>query len=269
MTFVTGGILPHGSALIPGFNEEGNTEEFKRVRNAVRIASRIILQKNPDTIVVATPHNLRIKGHIGVISSENCAGSLSSDTKTIKVSVRTDLPLAEAIYQESYENNLHVVKVNYGTDSGPLSCMPLDWGTIIPLFFLGCSRKVVVLTPSRELPLVELVKFGKIVRLAAGKLRRHIAFIASADQAHAHTKSGPYGFDRAAKQYDMFVEELVKQARLDRLIDLPLQMVQKAKPDGLWQMLILYGALSERKYRTVFSYYGRPSYYGMLVAVLS
>jgi aromatic ring-opening dioxygenase LigB subunit len=269
MSVVTAGILPHGEALIPGFIEEGNIEEFKRLRNSLRIASRIILQKNPDTIVIATPHNLRIKDHIGVIASENCAGSLSSGRKTVKVSVRTDLELAEAIYQESYKNNIHVVKVNYGTDSGPLSCMPLDWGTVVPLFFLGCSHKVVILTPSRELPLSELVDFGKIVRSASDRIGRRIAFIASADQAHTHDKSGPYGFDKTAEQYDIIIQKIVKQAKLDRLLGLPLKMIQKAKPDGLWQMLILHGALSEGKYRTVFSYYGRPSYYGMLVAVLS
>jgi aromatic ring-opening dioxygenase LigB subunit len=147
--------------------------------------------------------------------------------------------------------------------------MPLDWGTIVPLFFLGSSHKVLVLTPSRELPLSELVDFGKIVRSASERLGRRIAFVASADQAHAHDKSGPYGFNKAAERYDTIIQEIVKQANLDRLLDLPLKMIQKAKPDSLWQMLILHGALSEGKYRTVFSYYGRPSYYGMLVAVLS
>src|SRR5579884_1454023 len=70
MSVVTAGILPHGAALIPGFTEEGSVEEFRRLRNSLRIASKIILRKNPDTIVIATPHNLRIKDHIGVISSE-------------------------------------------------------------------------------------------------------------------------------------------------------------------------------------------------------
>ncbi|MEM0116907.1 MAG: hypothetical protein QXV32_00435 [Conexivisphaerales archaeon] len=269
MTVVTGGIFPHGSGLIPGFIEKGNRKEFVRLRRAAKKASELIHQKNPDTIVLATPHNLRIKGHIGIVVSENCGGSLSFHSKTVKISVTTDVNLANIIQEESLRRDLHAVSVNYGTDTGPLSSMPLDWGTVVPLYFLNKTRKIVLITPSRELPWKELVDFGMVVKSAAKRLRRRVAFIASADQAHTHSKDGPYGYDRAAKLYDELVLKLVEQAKLDRLLSFNPDLLQKAKPDSFWQMLILYGALHGVKYKTLFSYYGRPSYYGMLVAVLA
>lgn len=261
-----GAVFPHGSGLIPGFTERGDASEFERLRQAAEKASKLILGGDPETIIIATPHNLRIRGYIGIVNSENCSGKISSGKRVFKVSVSTDRELAEKIYEESLRKKLRVVLVNYGTDSGPLSCIPLDWGTIVPLYFLGTSKKIVLLTPSRELPWRSLVNFGKVVRSVADSMGRRTVFIASADQAHAHLKDGPYGYDEAAKIYDQYVNNYIRKSKLGLLLELPKQLIERAKPDSLWQMLILHGFMSKDRYKVSFSYYGRPSYYGMIVA---
>jgi aromatic ring-opening dioxygenase LigB subunit len=45
-----------------------------------------------------------------------------------------------------------------------------------------------------------------------------------------------------------------------------LEFVERAKPDSLWQMLILYGALELTPMKGELISYQVPSYFGMLVA---
>ena len=53
---------------------------------------------------------------------------------------------------------------------------------------------------------------------------------------------------------------------LRRLIDLDEQEIQEAEIDGLWQVLMLAGALEVVPMRHDLLSYQAPTYYGMLVA---
>jgi aromatic ring-opening dioxygenase LigB subunit len=88
--------------------------------------------------------------------------------------------------------------------------------------------------------------------------------VASADHAHAHDPAGPYGFDEAAAAYDARFLELLRAEPLDFA---PLaELVQPAKADSLWQLLVLQGAVSGPAELLA---YAAPSYYGMAVAVIA
>jgi aromatic ring-opening dioxygenase LigB subunit len=265
MPVVTGAILPHGSGVLPGFSEGG--VNFKTITQAMEKAASIVQSADPEVAVLASPHNLRIRNRLGIVGTEHYSGSVSEGKMTVSVRKESDVQLAKMIYSEAIRKGIHAAFVNYGTDSGPTSDMPLDWGSVIPLYFLPEIPKMVLITPSRELPLDELVRLGEVVNKVSNKLDRRVAIIASADQAHTHRKDGPYGYDRAANVYDKRVEMLVKEGRLDKLLNFGKSLVSKAKPDSLWQMLILYGSLKGCGLRPVFVHYECPSYYGMLTAV--
>ncbi len=102
---------------------------------------------------------------------------------------------------------LPVVGAHYGTTEGVTSDMPMDWGTLVPLWFMmpRCRKKpkIVIVTPSREIPLSKNFEFGQMIAEQAESNRnKRVVFVASADQAHAHKKNGPYGFNKQAKEYD-------------------------------------------------------------------
>lgn len=90
--------------------------------------------------------------------------------------------------------------------------------------------------------------------------------MASADQAHAHTEKGPYGFDPAADEYDRRIIDIVKEDKLEKLLDFDLKFVDKAKPDSLWQMLMLHGVRDVVSMKGQFLAYALPSYFGMMTA---
>jgi aromatic ring-opening dioxygenase LigB subunit len=154
--------------------------------------------------------------------------------------------------------------------SGEGSDVPMDWGALIPLWYMGArdsvKPRIVVIGPTREIPLSQLVELGRVIAEAADKSGKRIALIASADQAHAHDPDGIYGYDRAAEEYDRDIVSIVRDNRLERLLDFDLDFVERAKPDSLWQMLILYGASLVVPMKGSLISYDVPTYFGMLVA---
>ena len=131
----------------------------------------------------------------------------------------------------------------------------------MPLEFLRPPR-VVVVAPARDRPLEEHLRLGEAIAALPGR----VALIASADHGHAHDPDGPYGFDPAAAAYDARLQEILASDRLDFL---PLaELVEPAKADSLWQLLVLQGALRETARADVLAY-AAPTYYGMLVAELT
>lgn len=223
-------------------------------------------EARPDSIVIASPHNLRLHKHIGVVLSENSSGRVTEGKRSISLRAKCDVELAWRILEESEREGLPVVGANYGTFEGPLSDLAMDWGTLIPSWFFLKERRLVVVTPSREIPLRENFEFGRAVAKAAERTRKRVAFVASSDQAHAHKKDGPYGFSVKASVYDGLVVDAIRGGRLSSIMRFPRSLVDAAKPDSLWQMTMLAGALREVPMDGELFSYQVPTYFGMLCA---
>jgi aromatic ring-opening dioxygenase LigB subunit len=238
----------------------------------LRIAKEI-RETKPDTIVIATPHNLRLWGKIGVVTSENSSGRLQgsvTNKRSVYLKVRCDQEFAKELVNRAASRRLPVVGANYGGSEGASSDLPMDWGTMIPLWFVMKPRKkrpkVVIVTPSREIPLFQNREFGRVIAELAEKKTKRYVFIASADQAHAHKKSGPYGFNSAAAEYDRFVVDAIEKNRIQSVMNLKAKFVENAKPDSLWQITMLAGVLGKVRMRAELFSYQVPTYYGMICA---
>jgi aromatic ring-opening dioxygenase LigB subunit len=262
-------IAPHGSEAIPELAGE-KSEVFSETRRGKEELAKQMKKHAPDTIIVATPHGLRLDHTIGIVTSQYSAGRLEEKGKVVSIRLRCNRPLAQRIFQKAKSVGLPVVGANYGTDRGPESCMPMDWGVLVPLWFLGGHEKkkprIIIETPSRQIPLTQLVEFGKVTAQTAEKSDKSIAFVASADQGHAHNEKGPYGFHPASKEYDELVIKAIKENDLRRILGLDPRFVQDAKPDSLWQMAILEGVLEHVHMKARFVSYQATTYFGLLCA---
>ena len=261
-------IAPHGDEIIPQLAGD-KLEVFNKTKQGMEKIANLMKKQEIGTIVIATPHNLRLKGNIGVITAEFTEGSLQTDSASVKIRFKCNRSLAEEILRRAKKYKLPVMGVNYGTDEGSSSCMPMDWGTLIPLWFFGAQVKrprVVMVTPSREIPMEKLVRFGNLVAQAAKKTGEKVAFVASADQAHTHDKKGPYGFHQASVKFDKLVKEAVEGNNLKTLLNVEKQLIENAKPDSLWQIAILIGVLEEVPMKGKLISYQAPTYFGMLCA---
>jgi aromatic ring-opening dioxygenase LigB subunit len=107
---------------------------------------------------------------------------------------------------------------------------------------------------------------GRSIGRVLKESKKRIAFIASADQAHAHDVHGPYGFDPAAAQYDAWMQELIRADQLDQLVAADALLVENGKPDSLWPTLVLAGLLKENPRRASLLSYEVNVYFGILCA---
>ena len=273
MPIVFAGIAPHGDEIVPGLHRVMD-EASKRLMLGMEEFAEELVKADPEVIIIATPHNLRISEHIGVIITSYAEGSFKTEYGSIHMRLSCHQELAKKIYREAKERGLPVVAVNYGVSQGELSTISLDWGTLIPLWFIKEEYSkwnkpvppIIIVTPSREIPWEKLVEFGEAIVDTIDKEGKKAAFIASADHAHAHDPRGPYGYDEAAKQYDEKIISILKRNKLEELLSMDKEFIEKAKPDSLWQLLILHGVLKKTKLNLQYLVYECPTYFGMLVA---
>jgi len=262
-------IAPHGGELVPAL-AGSKLKLFSPTRRGMRVLAAAMRDCRPDTIVLASPHNLRLNKHIGVVTSEYSSGKTAEGRREISMRARCDVEFAKKLAEAGEAAGLPAVAANYGVFEGPLSDVPMDWGTMIPLwFFMKGTRprsRIVIVTPSREIPLTQNVEFGKVIAETAEAEKKRVAFVASADQAHRHQKSGPYGFDKRAAVYDKQVMDLIRHNELEEIVRMSPNFIDGAMPDSLWQMAMLVGALSVVPMKAELVSYQVPTYYGMLCA---
>jgi aromatic ring-opening dioxygenase LigB subunit len=270
MTLVYACIAPHGGEIIPLLASKSDPEGFRKTREAMKRIAREAARSKPDTFIIASPHNLRLFKRIAVVTAENSSGKLENVRKSVTLHAKCNVDLGRKLLESSARSRLPVVGANFGTSEGPASDMPMDWGTLVPLWFMSREMKlrfrILIVTPSREIPLLQNFEFGRVIAKVVEKEKSRIVFVASADQAHAHSRLGPYGFSRAAAEYDRLVVEAIKRDRMDTLLHLRQTFVERAKPDSLWQLAMLAGVGSEVKLRPKMISYEVPTYYGMICA---
>ena len=275
MPLVFGCIAPHGD-VIPG---SPGAESSPTTTAAMTAMGQRLEAAQPDTVVVVTPHGMRVDGAMAVSLAERAAGGLyealfpPDEVQRVRVDLAVDRDFARSVLANAETEGVPAAALHYGATSGPHDCYPLDWGAVVPLWFLGArfarQPQVVIVVPSRLLPLDAMLRFGRAVAGAAAASESRVALVASSDLAHAHQQDGPYGYHPAAQQFDDWVARCVKEGDLAELAQADMTLVRNASPDGLWQILVLAGALQRVPLRGEFLSYECPTYYGMLAAVYS
>ncbi len=227
----------------------GDVDLDPALRTALEELGRRFAAAEPEVAIVVTPHSVHVDGHFAVVTAGK-VGEWETDGEIARALLGIELP---------------ILGVSYGGNDPRTAEFPLDWGTEVPLSFLRAPRTVVV-SPARDRPLEEHLVLGRAIASKGLLQARRVALIASADHGHAHDAGGPYGFDPAAAAYDARLQEILVSERLDFL---PLAgLVEAAKADSLWQLLVLQGAAGESARADVLAY-AAPTYYGMLVAEIA
>jgi len=260
-------IAPHGELAIGEADTAGATPGAATRRAMVELGRRFDAAA-PDTVVVLTPLGIHVGGHVAIVVAGRVAGSLA-EAPAIALDLPADRHLAAAILDALAADGIPAVPVSYGGNDPGEAVMPLDWGSLIPLWHLGGRREpptpVVLVSPARDLPVTSHVAAGASIARAIAACGRRAALVASADQAHTHAADGPYGFDPAAAVFDALVLSTLREGRLGALAGIDPALVEAAKPDSWWQMLMLSGALDGSWTPEVLSS-EVPTYYGMLCA---
>ncbi|MBT2681194.1 extradiol ring-cleavage dioxygenase [Bacillus sp. ISL-35] len=262
--FVFACIAPHGGEIIPELKGI-NPDRMAVTRENMEKLGNYMSQARPDCIVVLTPHGTRIKGIFSISDSEKMMGSWEENDGFYGMEKLVERDLAKIIEDEANKNGILASTINYGTSSGPISCLPLDWGAIVPLRFMP-DVPIVVITSPRELSFDDHLKFGQSLRNAVAQYSGRVGLIASCDWAHTHDEKGPYGFSPAAKELDEQAVKFIKTNELEKMAEFESSFIEAAKPDGIWQTMILAGAIHPDERHVEFLSYENPTYFGLICA---
>jgi aromatic ring-opening dioxygenase LigB subunit len=287
MPLVIGAVAPHGFPIIPEMSDDA--EGATQTREAMLEMQRRFAAARPDVVFIATPHGFRVNGFVSIADCARGAGTLVLNDRKFEMNVPFDLRLTDAIVERARANDIPVAQVGYGGSNRNQSIMPMDWGTMTPLWFAGHTQNMtgkghvlaalfdgvpestgpaaVVAQPSRLLPKEINIEFGKAVAEAAEADERRIAFIASCDWAHRHDKNHANGYHPDAKKVDDAVVAAIKADDIPSLLKLDDETISNAAIDGLWQLLMLEGAKQVVPMTPEFLSYEVPSYYSMIVAM--
>jgi aromatic ring-opening dioxygenase LigB subunit len=269
VSLVFAAIAPHGTVDVPGVPEAA-VPGAGVTHAALTELGRRFDAAAPETTIVLTPHNVHVEGHFAVVLAGTLAGRLAElDAPEVELSCPVDLELATAVVVALHDEGIPVVGASFGANDPGAATAPMDWGVLIPLWYMGGRSEppvpAVAISPARDRPLEEHVRAGRALARAATASGKRVALIASADHGHAHDADGPYGFDPAAADYDARIVELVRENRLAGLLELEPGFVDAAKADSWWQLLMLHGALGDR-WTGDFLSYEASTYFGMLCA---
>jgi aromatic ring-opening dioxygenase LigB subunit len=263
-------IAPHGSIAIDEACEPEEKGLAQVTQDAFAELGRRFEAARPDATIVLTPHNVHVEGAFAVVISAELHGSLSEWTKQpLELTCPVDRELALNSVVMLTDAGIPAVGLSYGGNDPEGAVFPMDWGALIPLWYMGGRTEpqvsAVVMSPARDRSVEEHVRAGAVLARVATESGKRVALIASADHGHAHDADGPYGYDPAAKEYDDRVVELVDTERLAELLEFDPPFIERAKADSFWQMLMLHGALG-RDWRGELLSYEAPTYFGMLCA---
>ena len=264
--FVFACIAPHGGEIIPEL-KGSNPNRMSVTRNSLITIGEGMEKANPDVLIVLTPHGTRINGQFSISDSERMEGKVEENDSSFMMMRDVDRELAKCIAEEATLAGIPAGTINYGTTSGPISCLPLDWGAIVPLRFMP-DIPIVVITPSRDISYETHLEFGRVLGKVVQASKKRVGLIASCDWSHAHDESGPYGYDPAAKMLDEEVVTLMTQNQLEKMVEFDPDFVEAAKPDGIWQTLILAGAIPKEGRKIEFLSYEAPTYFGLICAII-
>ena len=259
-------IAPHAGDLIPETISDQNI--VKTTRQSMREMGEHLEVLKPDVLVIVNPHGFRVQNALSISIAERATADWSAD---VKLDFEMDSALANRIADKASEMDIPIVRYIYGASSGPDCYIPLDWGAVVPLYFLGhrsasAPPKIVHVSPMRTLPLSTHYEFGRALGSVIKDSEQRIALIASADQGHAHDAQGPYGYDPASAQYDAWIQDVIRSNRLDDLLSADMKLVEHGKPDSLWPTLVLAGILKENPMQAKFLSYEVNVYFGILCA---
>jgi aromatic ring-opening dioxygenase LigB subunit len=272
MGLVFAAIAPHGSMAIEEWCKPEERDLAAKTRAAMEELGRRFAATSPDITVVLTPHNIHVERRMAVVLAGTMTGTLEGGAAPISMRVPVDRDMAIAFAVAVGEEGVPIAAASYGANDTAAAVFPMDWGTQVPLHFMGGRdeppKPIVMIAPARDLSWDAHVTAGRAIARAAEASGKRVALIASCDHGHAHDPKGPYGFSPASKEFDDRVVDLVKRDALGELLRFVPAFVAEAKADSFWQMLMLHGAVADRWHGEFLSYEA-PTYFGMLCAVYS
>ena len=261
-SIVFAGIAPHPPLLVPEVGG-GRIEQVADSQCALREFSRRLINTNPETIVVISPHSPLDPRAFTARSINDLAGDFREFlAPAVRLTFPNDLELVEAIKPAAAAEGVDLRLLEQ-------DC-PLDHGALVPLYYLheaGWRGPIVVIgftLQSNE----KHLGFGRAIARAASAINRSVAVVASGDLSHRLAVDGPYEYEPTAHLFDEQVVDAIARGDPSSVINIDPDLRARAGECGYRSIVIALGSVGENlRDHQVLSYEG-PFGVGYMVAVL-
>ena len=180
VTHLTGcALFPHPPIML---SEVGGAESG-RVRKSIQAAetaAQFLLQKNPTSVVIITPHGPAFQDAVGINVSPVLRGNLAAfGAPEVAVSFETNSLLVQNIIKQSERLGVSLAVLNEPMAQQYRFSLQLDHGAVIPLHYLNRAgfRGQVVHLSVGFLSYPEMYAFGKAVQGAIESTRQKVAVV--------------------------------------------------------------------------------------------
>lgn len=261
-SIVFAGIAPHPPLLVPEVGG-GRIEHVADSQCALREFSRRLINTNPETIVVISPHSPLDPRAFTARSINHLAGDFREFyAPAVRLTFPNDLEMVEAIKPAAAAEGveLRLLDPDY----------PLDHGALVPLYYLheaGWRGPIVVIGFTLQ-SIEKHLAFGRAIAGAAGAINRRVALVASGDLSHRLAVDGPYEYEPTAHLFDEQVVDAIERGDPSGVINIDPDLRARAGECGYRSIVIALGTVGENlRDHQVLSYEG-PFGVGYMVAVL-
>jgi AmmeMemoRadiSam system protein B len=260
---VFAGIAPHPPLLVPEVGGR-RIEQVADSQRALREFSRRLIDTNPETIVVISPHS----PHDAHVFTARSTVELTGDFREfyapgVRLTFLNDLEMVDAIELSSTTEGVELRKLDRDYS--------LDHGALVPLSYLheaGWSGRVAVIGftyQSNE----KHMAFGRAIAKAAEAIHRRVALVASGDLSHRLVVGGPYEYEPTAHLFDEQIVNAIRRGDPDAILNIDSDLRERAGECGYRSIVIALGCVGEEvSEHQVLSYEG-PFGVGYMVAVLN
>jgi AmmeMemoRadiSam system protein B len=261
-SIVFAGIAPHPPLLVP---EVGGSriEQVAESQRALREFSRRLVDNNPETVVVISPHSPLDPQVFTARPDPELSGDFGDfNAPRIRLTFENDLRMLEAIKRAAADEGVELRELGRQ--------YPLDHGAMVPLYYLreaGWAGPIVVLGFTM-LSNEKHMAFGRAIGRAAEASGRRVAVVASGDLSHRLIVGGPYEYEPTAHLFDEQIVGAIAAGEAGGVLDIDPDLRARAGECGYRSIVIALGSVgSSLRDNQVLSYEG-PFGVGYMVAVL-
>ncbi|HCC08148.1 MAG TPA: hypothetical protein DEP72_08350 [Clostridiales bacterium] len=239
-------LMPQAPILLPEIGER-QIKNVKNTFNACYEVASSIAEKAPGTVIIVTPHGSLSGDTIAISSDDVLYGNFDEfGNEKIGIECKIDKVLTENITNYAIQNKISTIKINknsakvYGVTAG------LDYGSMVPLYFINKKYKdyKVVNITYGLLSKLDLYKLGMIIRKAINNSPSDAVLIGSGDFSHCLGDEGKYNYHEDGEKFDRNLISLLEEGNEVEIFNLDSSIVQNVSEYGLKLCYIILGAIN-------------------------
>lgn len=263
-------IAPHPPIIIPEVGREERWAAKKTIDGMTRLAAEVT-SRQPETVVVITPHATLFRDAVTVSMLEQLTGDLGRfGAHDLTFRYESDTDLAGAIVWGAAALKVTAAGLDQSAYRSYGISTSLDHGALVPLYFLreqGARHKLVWIAIGL-LSSDELYAFGVAIQRAVAETQRRTVILVSGDLSHRLTKDAPAGYDPRGAEFDRLVERSLSSGDFMRLLEIDEGLSESAGECGLRPLQMGLGALDGYRVQSELLSYEGPYGVGYLTALL-